>query len=390
MNFLELQVTLSFCLILFLRMLGMFMVLPVLSTYGSIVLDGGDKFLIGLAIGIYGFSQVLCQIPFGILSDKFGRKKIIIIGLLIFFVGNIIPANIHSIWGLIIGRFLQGAGAISGVCMALLSDLISEDNQIKSIAAIGVSFAISFLISMISGPLIIQYFGFFSIFWISGGLSIICIIITVFFIPVLKNDECIKKYICSSYNILLKLFLNKLFFRSYMGVFFLHFILMINFMIIPHQLEILGYFINDHWKIYLYTILLAFCVLFLFIYYCKNKYFLNNIIEISISFIFISSLILFLMNNYYLWLLISLQIFFIFFNFLEVFLPSHLSKNVSKSYKGSVMSIYSTSQFLGIGCGGVVSGWIYSFLTISEICLFQAIIILIWFCISFFLKSSFL
>lgn len=362
------------------------MVLPVLSKYGM-YLDDGNKFLIGLSIGIYGFAQVLFQIPFGMLSDQFHRKTIILIGLIIFFIGNLISANIHSIWGLIIGRFLQGSGAISGVCMAFLSDLIREEHRVKSIAAVGVSFAISFLISMISGPLIIQNFGFFSIFWISACLSIMCIIIVFFLIPCSKTNQVKKKSIHWSYKKLLKLFLNKIFFRSYMGIFFLHFILMMNFMIIPNQLETLGYLFNNHWKIYLYTILISFLILCIFILYCKNRFFLKNIIEISICLIFFSECIFLLAHNYFFWLIISLQIFFISFNFLEVFLPSNIGNNISKNYKGSAMSIYSTSQFLGIAFGGIFSGWIYSFLNISQICLFQMFVVLIWYFFSFFCKK---
>ncbi|QIQ42031.1 MAG: MFS transporter [Buchnera aphidicola (Microlophium carnosum)] len=386
MNFLELQVTLSFCAIFLLRMLGMFMILPILSKYG-ILLDGGNKFLIGLSMGIYGFAQVIFQIPFGMLSDKFGRKKIIILGLFMFFIGNIISADIHSIWGLIIGRFLQGSGAISGVCMALLSDLIREKNRVKSIAAIGVSFAISFLIAIVSGPIIVQLFGFFSIFWISAFLSIICITIVYYAIPVLNINILQQNHTCYSYIKVLKFISNKIFFRSYLGIFFLHFLLMINFMVIPNQLEISGCSLNQHWKIYLGAMLLSFFILFLFIFYCKCKHVLENIIEICILFIFFAEIIFLKAQNYLLFLIIALQIFFLSFNFLEVFLPSHLSKQPLNNYKGSIMSIYSTSQFLGIFFGGIFSGWLYSFLNVSEIFLFEISIIILWLIFSVFCKK---
>ncbi|QCO71012.1 MFS transporter [Buchnera aphidicola] len=386
MNFSELQVTLSFCIIFLLRMLGMFMILPILSKYGML-LDGGNKFLIGFSMGIYGIAQVIFQIPFGILSDKFGRKKIITLGLFMFFIGNIISANIHSIWGLIIGRFLQGSGAISGVCMACLSDLVREENRVKSIAAIGTSFAVSFLISMVSGPVIVQYFGFFSIFWMSALLSILCMIIVYFSIPCSKKNVLPENYICCSYSEKLKFILNKIFFRSYLGIFFLHFLLMINFMIIPNNFEASGFTLNNHWKVYLGTILISFFILFLFIFYCKSKYILENIIEICILFILFSEIIFLEAQNNLLFLIISLQIFFISFNFLEVFLPSHLSKQLLNNHKGSIMSIYSTSQFLGIFFGGIVSGWLCGFLNFSQIFLFEIFIIVLWLIFSFFCKK---
>lgn len=386
MNFLELQVTLSFCIIFLLRMLGMFMVLPIVSKYG-ILLDGANKFLIGLSIGIYGIAQVIFQIPFGMLSDKFNKKKIILLGLCLFLIGNIFSATIHSIWGLIIGRFLQGAGAISGVCMACLSDVIREKNHIKSIAAVGVSFAVSFLISMVTGPLIVRYFGYFSIFWISACLSIICILIVLFIVPMSKNHSLYKNDQDNLSNKKWKYIFNKNFFRSYLGIFFLHSLLMINFMVVPNQFEISGFYFNNHWKIYLGTILISFFVLFLFIFYCKKKYFLENIIEICILSILCSAIIFLESKSNLLFLIIALQIFFIAFNFLEIFLPSYLSKHSLNNYKGSVMSIYSTSQFLGISFGGVISGWLYSFLNISQIFLCEIFIILIWLMCSVFCKK---
>ncbi|BAB13163.1 MFS transporter [Buchnera aphidicola str. APS (Acyrthosiphon pisum)] len=388
MNFLELQVTLSFCVIFLLRMLGMFMILPILSKYGML-LDGGNKFLIGLSMGIYGISQVIFQIPFGILSDKFNRKKIILLGLFMFFIGNIISASIHSIWGLIIGRFFQGSGAISGVCMAFLSDLIREENRVKSIAAIGVSFAISFLIAVVSGPIIVHYFGFFSIFWISAFLSIVCMIIVCFFVPFSKKNILKQNKTLHSYKKVLNFVLNKVFFRFYLGVFFLHFLLMIKFTMIPNQFEISGFSLDNHWKVYLGTILISFFVLFLFIFYCKYKYILENIIEICILFILFSEIIFLSAQKNLLFLIISLQIFFISFNFLEVFLSSHLSRQLSNNYRGSIMSIYSTSQFLGIFFGGVFSGWLYSFLNFSQIFYFELFIILLWLIFSFFLRNRF-
>ncbi|MCU4136776.1 MFS transporter [Buchnera aphidicola (Sitobion miscanthi)] len=386
MNFLELQVTLSFCVIFLLRMLGMFMILPVLSKYGM-YLDGANKFLIGFSMGTYGIAQIIFQIPFGMLSDKYGRKEMILIGLFIFFLGNFISANVHSIWGLIIGRFLQGSGAISGVCMAFLTDLIREKHHIKSIAAIGISFAVSFLIAIVSGPLIVKFFGFFSIFWISSFASIMCIIIFYFLIPYSKKITLKKNNTYYSYNEVFQFIFEKNNFRSYLGIFFLHFLLMINFMMIPNQFELSGLSLNDHWKVYLSTILISFFILSLFISYCKYKYILENIIEICIFLIFFSEVIFLVIQNNLLFLIISLQIFFISFNFLEVFLPSYLSKKSLNNYKGSIMSIYSTSQFLGISFGGILGGWLYSVFNFSQMFLFQIFIIILWFLFSVICKK---
>ncbi|WP_295164190.1 MFS transporter [uncultured Buchnera sp.] len=386
MNFLELQVTLSFCVVFFLRMLGVFAVLPILSKYG-LRLNDGNKFLIGLSIGIYGVTQIIFQIPFGILSDRFGRKELIIFGLFIFFIGSLVAISTSSIWTVIIGRAIQGSGAISGVSMALLSDLIRKENRIKSISIIGASFAISFLISIVSGPIIAENFGFFSIFWISAILSIFSILTIIFFIPssdkkILKNQ---KKYI---FKQKIQYIFNKIFIRFYLGVFSLHFLLTMNFLILPYEFEHSGLLLHYHWIVYLTTIIISFFILFFIVFYFKFHFFLKNIIEICVFFIFLSFLFFLLSNHNLICLIFSLQIFFIAFNILEIFFPSYLSQEISiNHYKGSIMSVYSTSQFLGIACGGILNGWLYTFFSTKDIFLFELFIAFIWFIFSFFCKK---
>ncbi|WP_367681856.1 MFS transporter [Buchnera aphidicola] len=385
MNFIELQVTLSFCIVFLLRMIGIFSVLPIVSKYG-LNLNNSNKFLIGLSIGIYAITQMIFQIPFGILSDRFSRKKILIFGLLLFFIGSLICISTHSIWSLIIGRAVQGSGAISGVSMALLSDLIRKENRVKSISAIGASFAISFLIAFVSAPLIADTFSFFSIFWISSILSIFCILVVVFFIPCSKNK--LASYEKNIRQHAIQFLFNKIFFRFYFGVFFLHFLLTMTFLIIPNELELSGLSLNSHWIVYFITIILSFLILFLFVFYFKIYFFVKNAIEICIFFIFLSFLIFLLSQHNLIALIFFLQIFFIAFNMLEIFLPSNLSQTISiKNYKGSIMSIYSTSQFLGIAFGGILNGFLSSFLSTTKIVLFDIFVTLTWLMLSFFCKK---
>ncbi len=391
MNFFELQVTLSFCIVFLLRMLGVFSMLPVLSKYG-LYLDGSNKFLIGLSVSAYAVAQMIFQIPFGLLSDKFGRKEIIIFGLFVFFIGSIIAANTNSISGLIIGRFIQGSGAISGVSMALLSDLIRKENRVKSTAAIGISFAISFLISIVLGSLVIKKFSFSFVFWFSSIFSIICIFVVFFMIPSLNNKSSIKKIFKKEIELLnlknIKYFFNKNFCRFYLGIFFLHFLLTMHFLIIPHQLEVSGIILNYHWIIYLVTIMFSFFVLYFIVFYKKFYFCLKNIIELCIILIFLSSLLFLLLYSHLVYLIIALQIFFIAFNILEVFLPTYLSKKISiYNFKGSIMSIYSVSQYLGISLGGIINGWLYTYLNISQIFLFEMYLVFIWFILNCFCKK---
>ncbi|QCI17416.1 MFS transporter [Buchnera aphidicola (Aphis helianthi)] len=391
MNYFELQVTLSFCIVFLLRMLGIFSILPVLSKHG-LYLNGGNKFLIGLSVSVYAITQMIFQVPFGVLSDKFCRKKIIIFGLFIFFIGSMIAANTNSIWGLIIGRAIQGAGAISGVSMALLSDLIRKENRIKSISAIGASFAISFLIAVVFGSLVIEKFNFAFIFWISAIFSIICMLIVFCTIPSYVNkknrNNKLKKEINFFNQNNIKYLFNINFFRFYFSIFCLHFLLTMHFLIIPHQLEISGLVLNYHWIVYLVTIIFSFFILYFIIFYGKFYFCLKNIIEVCVFFIFLSSLCFLFFYNNLLFLILSLQVFFIAFNILEIFLPSYLNQKISTNdYKGSIMSIYSTSQYLGISLGGIINGWLYTFLNVSQIFLFEVFLVFIWFIFNCFCKK---
>ncbi|QCI19131.1 MFS transporter [Buchnera aphidicola (Aphis nerii)] len=386
MNFFELQVTLSFCIIFLLRMLGVFSIIPALSKYG-LYLAGGNKFLIGLSVSVYATTQMIFQIPFGILSDRFNRKKIIIFGLFVFLIGSIIAANINSIWGLIIGRAIQGAGAISGVSMALLSDLVRKENHIKSISAIGASFAVSFLISIVFGSFIIEKFSFSFIFWFSAIFSILCILIILFIVPNSKNIK-FEKDIKIFHQKNIKYLFNKKFCRFYFSIFSLHFLLTMHFLIIPNQLELSGVKFNYHWVVYLITIIFSFFILYFIMFYSKFYLFFKNIIEICIFFIFLSSLIFLFFDNHLIYLILSLQIFFIAFNILEVFLPSYLSREISiNNYKGRIMSIYSTSQYLGICLGGILNGWLYSCLNVSKIFFCEVCLVFIWFVFNCFCKK---
>ena len=178
----ERRATWGLGLLFSLRMLGMFMVLPVLTTYGM-ALQGATPSLIGLAIGIYGLAQALCQIPLGVWSDRLGRLPLIVAGLLLFALGAVVAALSDSIWGVILGRGLQGAGAISAVVLALLSDLTREQNRTKAMAVIGMSFGITFAIAMVTGPLLAQHFGIRSLFWGIALLAVLAIGVVLWVVP---------------------------------------------------------------------------------------------------------------------------------------------------------------------------------------------------------------
>lgn len=218
-----------------LRMLGMFMVLPVLTTYGM-ALNGASEALIGIAIGIYGLAQAVFQIPFGLVSDRIGRKPLIVGGLLIFALGSVIAAATDSIWGVILGRALQGSGAIAAAVMALLSDLTREQNRTKAMAFIGVSFGITFAIAMVLGPIITHAFGLHALFWMIAVLALAGIVITLAVVPsadthLLNRESSIVR---GSFR---KVLNNSRLLKLNFGIMCLHILLMSSFVALPLAME---------------------------------------------------------------------------------------------------------------------------------------------------------
>lgn len=248
-----------------LRMLGMFMVLPVLTTYGM-ALQGASESLIGLAIGIYGLMQALFQVPFGLLSDRVGRKPLIVIGLLMFVLGSVIAALSTTIWGIILGRALQGAGAISAAVMALLSDLTREQNRTKAMAFIGISFGVTFAIAMVIGPIVAHAWGLQSLFWCMAPLASLGIVINLTLIPnaashALNRESAIVR------GSIRQVLGNSRLVKLNIGIMCLHILLMSSFVALPRVLEQAGLPAESHWEVYLYTMLISFvCVLPLIIY----------------------------------------------------------------------------------------------------------------------------
>ncbi|HHQ4520408.1 TPA: MFS transporter [Aeromonas veronii] len=341
-----------------LRMLGMFMVLPVLTTYGM-SLAGASEALIGLAIGIYGMTQALFQIPFGLLSDKVGRKPLIIGGLLVFALGSVIAALTHSIWGVILGRALQGSGAISAAVMALLSDLTREQNRTKAMAFIGVSFGITFAIAMVTGPLITHALGLSGLFWLIALLALGGIAVTLWLVPtptthLLNRESGMVRG--GMRTVLTNLRLLKL----NLGILCVHTLLMSSFVALPPLLEQAGLPRDSQWQAYLVTMLIAFVSVVPFIIYAETRRKMKLVFQICVL-VMLSAEVVLWQAGLKLWgLLAGLQLFFIGFNVMEALLPSLISKESPPGYKGTAMGIYSTSQFIGVAIGGSLGGLLYS------------------------------
>lgn len=363
-----------------LRMLGMFMVLPVLTTYGM-ALQGATQSLIGIAIGIYGLAQALFQIPFGLLSDRVGRRSLIVTGLLIFALGSVVAATTDSIWGIILGRALQGSGAIAAAVMALLSDLTREQNRTKAMAFIGVSFGITFAIAMVLGPVITHAFGLSALFWGIALLALAGIALTLTLIPqpshhVLNRESGIVK---GSFGLVLG---NSRLLKLNTGIMSLHILLMASFVALPQAIESAGFLRQQQWVVYLTTMLVSFVAVIPFVIYAEKKRQMKRVFVACVVMIFLAEIVLWLAGQH-LWVIFAgIQLFFIAFNVMEAILPSLVSKEAPAGYKGTAMGIYSTSQFIGVAIGGSLGGWLLQLDGAALVFLGSAAVAAMWFIVS--------
>ena len=340
------------------RMLGMFMVLPVLATYGM-DLAGATPALIGLAIGAYGLTQAIFQIPFGIISDRIGRRPVIYLGLIVFALGSVLAANSDSIWGVIAGRILQGAGAISAAVMALLSDLTREQHRTKAMAMIGMTIGLSFAVAMVVGPLLTRAFGLSGLFLATGAMALCGIVIVMFMVPrstgTLQHRESgVAK------QALLPTLRHPDLLRLDLGIFVLHAMLMSSFIALPLALvEKAGLPKEQHWWVYLTALLISFFAMIPFIIYGEKKRKMKRVLLGAVVTLMLTELFFWKFGDSLRALVIGTVVFFTAFNLLEASLPSLISKVSPAGGKGTAMGVYSTSQFLGSALGGILGGWLF-------------------------------
>lgn len=340
------------------RMLGMFMVLPVLATYGM-DLAGATPALIGLAIGAYGLTQALFQIPFGMISDRIGRRPVIYLGLIIFAAGSLLAAQSDSIWGVIAGRVLQGAGAISAAVMALLSDLTREQHRTKAMAMIGMTIGLSFAVAMVVGPLLTRSFGLSGLFLATGGMALVGILIVAFMVP-RATGPLQHRESGVARQALLPTLKHPDLLRLDLGIFVLHAMLMSSFVALPLALvEKAGLPKEQHWWVYLTALLISFFAMIPFIIYGEKKRKMKQVLLGAVITLLLTELFFWEFGDSLRALVIGTVVFFTAFNLLEASLPSLISKVSPAGGKGTAMGVYSTSQFLGSALGGILGGWLF-------------------------------
>jgi len=373
MNSIERSVAFKVSLVMATRMLGLFMLFPVISVYATNEYQNTTPFLIGLTIGIYGLTQAFFQIPFGYLSDRFGRKPLLYIGLCLFFLGSILAAISTDIIYVILGRALQGGGAISAVLMAFLADSISEENRSKANAFVGFQIGLAFMLSLLIGPTIASIAGLSGIFWSIALLSVISLTI----VASLPHTKPINYYRLSIEEF--KKILNPKLLRLDFSGFILHLMLASAFIVMPLLLveyNIIN--IADNWKLYLPAMMMSFVGMIPLIILAEKLQKTKLILLISIALLIISQLLFYELKLNFNIFLIVLSLFFVAFNTIEAILPSLLSRTASSSKRGLAMGVFSTSQFLGTFFGGAIGGLIYDIFSLNSVFLFTIFMAIIW------------
>ena len=357
-------------------MLGLFMVLPVMSLY----FEGyhqSSAFMLGLALGIYGLTQAIFQIPLGLLSDKIGRRPVIFGGLLLFILGSVVAAYADSAAGVIIGRALQGMGAIASTLMALVTDLTAEQNRTKAMATIGGSIGISFALAMVLGPIVASSFGMEGIFWLTALLGLVGAIILVNAIPktfsMRKNRETNTDLQRLGY-----LLREPSLMRLNLGIFFLHLTLMAAFVVIPTVLvQQLGIKPDQLWWVYLCLLGGGFIAMLPAMIFAERRNAQKKIFVLAVGLMTIAMFVL--GNAQSAAITVSmLFVYFAAFNLLEASLPSWLSKVCPVGNRGTAMGIYSTCQFLGTFIGGILGGFALANVGIDGLFWLLALMLLFW------------
>lgn len=373
----ELRASTSLASIFALRMLGMFLILPVFSVHAKSLPGGESATLVGLAMGIYGLTQSFGQLPFGAASDKYGRKRVIIIGLILFALGSFVAAAATNIWWVILGRAIQGAGAISAAVTAFIADATREEHRTKAMAMVGGSIGLTFALSLIISPVMYRWIGMGGIFALTGILSIVAIYVVAYVVPPAPPKLDLERVPMS------EVLANGELLRLNFGVFALHVTQMAMFVVVPSALvQYAELPVPEHWKIYL-PVVLASVVLMLPAVFVGEK-------RGKIKHVFLGAVALMILVQAGFWMFMSwpsmhwsflvmlLLAFFVSFNILEATQPSLVSRIAPPAAKGAALGVYNTLQALGLFCGGALGGWLQQNIGASSVFALGVILTVVW------------
>ncbi len=357
-----------------LRFFGLFVVMPLLSLYAMSKL-GSDKFLVGIVMGGYAATQLITQVPFGLASDKFGRKKVILFGMALFAAGSVVCAVSTDIYWLIFGRLLQGAGAVSSVVTAMISDFTREEKRAKAMATMGGAIALSFMAAMVFGPYIGGYYGVDKLFWLTALLAILASVILAVMVP---EAPKLRHHAFEEKPKFAMLFSDKNLVRMYINMLLHGFLLSIVFMMIPLELtDKFHWAQNDLWKVYVMAMGVGFLAMAPAAiagekYGKVREVFMLSVLLNAVAFIFFG----FVGSEY--GFIAGVLLFFIGFNMLEPLLQSTTSKYAKASQRGSALAVFTSFQYLGVFLGGAVGGLILHSVSVQFLVILMICVSIFW------------
>jgi len=356
MTALERRATASLAGIYGLRMLGMFIILPVFALYAETLPGGRDHTLVGIALGAYGLTQAILQIPFGWASDRFGRKPTIVVGLLLFAFGSFVAAWAPNIWWTIAGRSIQGAGAISAAVIALTADLTRHEVRTRAMAAIGMTIGATFALSLILGPVLKAWIGVPGIFVLTGVLALGAIVVLKRRVP--DPDPAHVHPRAPGLAAFGKVLADGQLLRLNYGIFALHALLMALFVQVPFALRDAGLVAEAHWKVYL-PVMVGSVLLMLPLLRAADRPARSKAVFMgAVLILLVGQVVLALAGSSLPLLVLGLVVFFAAFNLLEATLPSLVSKFAPPAQKGTATGVYSSVQFLGAFLGAAAGGFL--------------------------------
>lgn len=360
-----------------LRMLGLFIILPVFALYAEHLPGGESHLLMGVALGAYGLTQAVLQIPAGWLSDKYGRKPVIYASLVLFALGSFIAATADSIYGVIFGRIVQGAGALNAAVMALTADLTREEVRTRAMAMIGMTIGITFSLSLILSPILNGIAGVPGLFALTGVLAILAIAVVKFVIP----NPAITRFHSDTeagHGHFREVLRHPELLRLDFGIFSLHAILMSVFIQIPFILQADGLESAAHWKVYLPVMLTAFALMVPPIIVAETRGKMKAVFMGAVALAVLAQILLIFMHHTLWGVAGALLLFFTAFNVLEATLPSLISKVAPLAAKGTAMGVYSSVQFLGAFVGAAAGGALMQYVGGDAVFVFSIVLLLLW------------
>lgn len=361
-----------------LRMLGLFLILPVFAVYARHLPGGESAFAVGLTLGIYGLTQGILQIPFGAASDRWGRKPVIAAGLLIFAAGSILAALGSDIWTVMAGRALQGMGAVSAAVTAMISDSVRDRVLTKAMAIVGSSIGLTFAFSLVASPVLAHYIGVSGLFWLTAVLSLAAVWVTYRVVP---DAPLVRKEAGTGSDWKATVF-NPDLLRLNAGIFILHMAMMAVFVVIPVEMSRLSLPVSEHWKVYLPAVILSFGVLMPSISRAERAgkmktLFLAAVLLLACVFAGFAAA-----DDSLAAIGVLLFAFFCGFNILEATLPSFVSRTADASAKGLALGVYNTTQSIGLFVGGALGGWLSQTFGRTGVYAFCLVMTLVWFFIA--------